>query len=359
VTTRTIKDKVLPTIFRGIPISILETLTAANPVVAYYHIVTDRDVPHVKHLYRFRNVSRFEKDLEAFLKVYEPIGMLDLLESVRAGKALPRRAFLLTFDDGFRELIEVVAPQLVRKGIPATFFLATAFLDNKEMALHNQLSVLIDHINGFPEKRQNQINDSLSKRQLSGESISEKLLSITYQRKHLVPQIAKSVECDLARYLRQARPYLTSTEVRNLIAQGFTIGAHSVDHPLYSALTLKEQLQQTSESVSFLRQKFGLAYSTFSFPHGDSNVGAEFFEQIYGRGILDISFGSAGMLKESCPRHFQRFSPENSATPVDQVLRRHYARSLYKKVLRRQVINRTQPVNPSSFETYTGAVPSY
>ena len=359
MTTQAIKDNILPTIFRGIPISILETLTAANPVVAYYHIVSDKDVPHVKHLYRFRNESQFEKDLEAFLKVYEPIGLLDLVVSVRTGKALPRHAFLLTFDDGFRELIEVVAPLLVRKGIPATFFLATAFLDNKEMALHNQISVLIDHINGLPEKRQRQINDQLSKRQLSGDTVSERLLSITYQRKHLVPQIAKSVECDLAGYLRQARPYLTSAEVRNLIAQGFTIGAHSVDHPLYSALTLKEQLQQTSESVSFLQQKFGLACSTFSFPHGDSYVGSEFFKEIYARGILDISFGSAGMLKESCPRHFQRFSPENSAMPVEQVLRRHYARSLYKKVLRRQVINRTQTANLSSFETWPGAVPSF
>jgi peptidoglycan/xylan/chitin deacetylase (PgdA/CDA1 family) len=356
MTTRTIKDNILPTIFRGIPISVLETLTAANPVVAYYHIVSDKDVPHVKHLYRFRNVSQFERDLEAFLKVYEPIGLFHLLESVRTGKALPRHAFLLTFDDGFRELIEVIAPLLTRKGIPATFFLATAFLDNKEMALHNQLSVLIDHIEGLPEKRRTQINHQLSKRQLSGESVSEKLLSITYQRKHLVPQIAKSAECDLAGYLRQARPYLSTAEVRNLIAQGFTIGAHSVDHPLYSALTLKEQLQQTCESVSFLANKFGLAYSTFSFPHGDSNVGAEFFKEIYARGILDISFGSAGMLKESCSRHFQRFSPENTSMPVGQVLRRHYARSLYKKVLRRQVINRTQTVNLSSFETHPGAV---
>lgn len=351
MTTQTIKDNVWPTIFRGIPISVLETLTAANPVVAYYHIVSDKDVAHVKHLYRFRNVSQFEEDLEAFLKVYQPIGLLDLLNSVRTGKPLPRHAFLLTFDDGFKELIEVVAPLLIRKGLPATFFLATAFLDNKEMALHNDLSVLIEHIQTLPEKRQRQTNDQLSKRQLSGESVSEKLLSITYQRKHLVSQIAKAVECDLAGYLRQNRPYLTSEEVCKLIAQGFTIGAHSVDHPLYSALTLKEQLQQTSESVSFLRQKFGLKYSTFSFPHGDSNVGAEFFREIYARGILDISFGSAGMLKEAFPRHYQRFSPENSSRPVEQVLRRHYARSLYKKLLRRQVINRTQAVNVSSFET--------
>jgi peptidoglycan/xylan/chitin deacetylase (PgdA/CDA1 family) len=354
VTARSIKDSVLPTIFRGIPISVLETLTAANPVVAYYHIVSDKDVPHVKHLYRFRNVAQFERDLEAFLKIYQPIGLLDLLHSVTTGQRLPRRAFLLTFDDGFRELSEVVAPLLLRKGVPATFFLATAFLDNKEMALHNELSVLIGHIESLPEKRQSQINDSLSKRQLTGESVSEKLLSITYQRKHLIPQIAKSIECDLPSYLRRNRPYLTCDEVRKLIVQGFTIGAHSVDHPLYSALTLKEQLQQTSESVSFVRQKFGLKYSTFSFPHGDSNVGAEFFKEVYARGILDTSFGSAGMLKEAFPRHYQRLSPENSSMPVDSVLRRHYARSLYKKMLRRQVINRTQAVNLSSFGTLPG-----
>jgi peptidoglycan/xylan/chitin deacetylase (PgdA/CDA1 family) len=355
---RTIKDDLLPAIFRAIPLNFLESLTGANPVVAYYHIVSDNDVPHVKHLYRFRNVSQFEKDLEVFLKLYEPVGLLDLLRSVNAGKTLPQHSFHLTFDDGFRELSDVIAPILRRKGIPATFFLASAFLDNKEMALHNELSVLIEHIKGLPENRQREINDFLAKHQLDGKDIPTRLLSITYQRKELIPQIARFVECDLTGYLQRTRPYLTSTEVRKLVAQGFTIGAHSIDHPRYSVLTLKEQVRQTSESVSFLRQNFGISYSTFSFPHGDLNVASDFFKEIYDRRILDISFGSAGMLKDNFPRHFQRFSPENSLLPVEPILRRHYARSFYKRLLGKQVINRTQRANLSSLKTCPGPVPS-
>jgi peptidoglycan/xylan/chitin deacetylase (PgdA/CDA1 family) len=346
-----IKDNLLPAVFRAIPFSFLEKLTGANPVVAYYHVVSDRDVPHVKHLYRFRNVSEFEKDLETFLKVYKPITLLDLLHSVSTGEPIPRHSFLLTFDDGFREITDIIAPLLLRKGIPATFFLATAFLDNKEMALHNQFSVLIEHINKLPRERQSEISDILSKDKIQIADISAKSLSVMNQRKHLVEQIARCAECDLSGYLRDNRPYLTCAEVRKLIAQGFSIGAHSVDHPIYSTLTLQEQLWQTSESVSFLQQQFGLNYSAFSFPEGDSNVGAEFFKESYARGILDVSFGSAGMLKESFARHFQRFSPENWGLPLEQVLRRDYARSLYKKLLGRQVIKRTERINVSSFET--------
>lgn len=349
--SQTIKNKVLPTLLRAIPLNLLGTLTGANPVVAYYHIVTDEDVSHVKHLFNFRSVAQFEKDLETFLKYYKPISLTDLIRAVKASQPVPPRAFLLTFDDGFRELKEIIAPVLIRKGIPATFFLTTAFLDNKQMALHNELSVLIEHVNRLPAKRHGEIMNFLSKHQLSGDDLPTRLLSITYGQNDLVGKIADFIECDLAGYLEQHRPYLTSTEVRELLADGFTIGAHSVDHPLYSALTLPEQLRQTNDSVGLLRQNFAIDYAAFSFPHGDSNVGVEFFNEIYARGALDVSFGSAGFLKERCPRHFQRFSPENSPFSADHVLRRNYGRSIYKKLLLRQVINRTQPRKVSSFET--------
>src|SRR5205814_9799266 len=59
---------------------------------------------------------------------------------------LRRPCFHLTFDDGFREMYDIVAPILERAGAPATFFLNTAFLDGGGLAHHNALSVLLDRL---------------------------------------------------------------------------------------------------------------------------------------------------------------------------------------------------------------------
>ena len=60
------------------------------------------------------------------------------MEAVEGSGKLDRRCLHLTFDDGFRELHDVVAPILLRKGIPATFFVNSAFIDNKIPLLPQQ-----------------------------------------------------------------------------------------------------------------------------------------------------------------------------------------------------------------------------
>src|SRR5262245_12380723 len=51
------------------------------------------------------------------------------LEDLYAGRPLPHRAAALTFDDGYRDNLEVAAPLLARLGLPATFFLVPSLLD--------------------------------------------------------------------------------------------------------------------------------------------------------------------------------------------------------------------------------------
>src|SRR6266487_5171211 len=112
----------------------LRTMTRVNPLVTYYHVVSDRDVPHVDNLYLFRSVSQFKRDMDAFLKFFRPITLQEFLESLNGERLMPRNAFLLTFDDGLKECHEVVGPILAQKGIPATFFLCSAFVDNRNLA---------------------------------------------------------------------------------------------------------------------------------------------------------------------------------------------------------------------------------
>jgi peptidoglycan/xylan/chitin deacetylase (PgdA/CDA1 family) len=341
VAPNNISNRLASEVFGRIPGRLLKRLVEVNPIIAYYHIVSDKDVPHVKHLYPIRGVDQFRKDIDMFLDLYRPITLSALIESIQGGRPLAANSFLLTFDDGFREISDVIAPILLRKGVPATFFLCSAFLDNLEMAHHNKISLLLDYLDQLKaEIPQKTIVDVLLEHGIKGRDVRTSLLSIGYRDRGVVDKIAAIVGCDFHSYLSVAKPYLTSSEVRKLIQSGFSIGAHSIDHPLYSALSLDEQLYQTETSVRFIRERFFLSYGAFAFPHGDGGVPERFFQEIFTRGAVDVSFGTRGMLKDAFPRHFQRFSMEYDSAPAKKILGRHYARSFFKGLVNDGMIKR-------------------
>ena len=328
-----IKNDVVPAVFARLPWSVLGTLVKVNPLIAYYHIVSDCDVPHVKHLYSFRNVDRFKKDIDTFLRSYHLITLNDLLDALKSGRSLPRRAFLLTFDDGFREIYDVVAPILLQKGVSATFFITSACLDNMDMAYHNKISLVLEHLDRTKKKMPEEaILKVLRERGIQGPDVRTALLRIDYRNRGVLDMVASLIDLDFRNYLATREPYVTSDQVRRLIDQGFSIGAHSVDHPLYSAISVEEQLYQTRASVRALRARFSLNYGAFAFPHGARDVSARFFSEIFAEGDLDVSFGTAGILRDAFPRHFERFCMEYTAMPAERVIGRHYARGLFKRV---------------------------
>jgi peptidoglycan/xylan/chitin deacetylase (PgdA/CDA1 family) len=61
---------------------------------------------------------------------YEPVSLEAVIDHYLAGAPLPRKAVLITFDDGYRDNLENAAPILLRHGFPAVLFVPTGFLDD-------------------------------------------------------------------------------------------------------------------------------------------------------------------------------------------------------------------------------------
>jgi peptidoglycan/xylan/chitin deacetylase (PgdA/CDA1 family) len=336
-----IKQGVVPAIVAQLPFDMLHKWAQHRPLLPYYHGVSDDEVPHVKHLYRFRTIREFRCDLEAFLKHYEPITLHQLTASLGGGQSLPDNAFLLTFDDGFREVYDVIGPILWQKGVSASFFIIRDCLDNADMAHHNKISLLLEHMgHGYNDAVRASVHDILADCGIHETNPETALSRVDYARRHVLQPIAKLLRFDFSEYLLKAKPYLTSEQVRKLLSQGFTIGGHSIDHPLYAALSLEEQLRQTRESIRFVRAHFNLDYGAFAFPHHDTDVGKHFFRQIYSNGELDVSFGTSGMVKEECERHLQRFPMEKTTASAERIIAYNYARGLQKRLVGSHIIAR-------------------
>lgn len=316
-----IKQKTISSVLSKIPLTIVGKLIQINFIIVYYHVVSNSKVPHIIHLYDYKNINQFENDMEVLLKNFSPINLFELIKHLKNDIELPKKAFLLTFDDGFREMYDIVAPILLRKGIPATFFVNSDFIDNKRLCYLNEASILVwsfQKTGSF--KLEEKIKKLLSENGIISNDIKSGVLSIKYHQKDLITEIAKLMNIDFSEYLLKNEPYLSSDQINKLIADGFTIGAHSIDHPLYSELSLKDQLHQTTESIRYIREKFCLSYGAFAFPHSDNRVPEIFFSELYSSGLVDITFGTSGLLDDACSYNFQRISLEKPNIPANRII---------------------------------------
>lgn len=324
------------------PLYVLKKLSRTNLVLPFYHMVSDEDVPHVKHLYTFRNTKEFKDDIDYFLRHYSPVSLSDLLDCINKNQSLHENSFLLTFDDGFREIYDVVVPILKEKGVPATFFLNSNFLDNKQLFFRHKASILIEHLQSVGElSSTDKIKDIFLKNRIEFTDLEASILSVEYHKRNVIDEIALILNVDFDNYLASFKPYLNSNQVEKLIEDGFTIGAHSIDHPLYSSLSLEDQLYQTRESVKLIIERFSLDYNAFAFPFTDNGVSRRYFDEILRSGSVDISFGNSGIVKDLCPNNLQRISMEGSILPAKKIIAIQYANYIYGILTGRDEIRRS------------------
>jgi peptidoglycan/xylan/chitin deacetylase (PgdA/CDA1 family) len=332
-----------------VPIQWVQGLSKVSLVVPTYHMVSDAHVPHVSNLYRFRTIAEFTSDLEFFARRFEPVTLDDIVDALDGTRTLPRSCFHLTFDDGFREMHDIVAPILQRAGVPATFFLNTAFLDGGGLAHYNALSVLLDRVQAHPSGRGGAIArlESILPASTSGcTTLRDRMLSIGYSKQLLVRSLAEALEFDLDQYVCETQPHLTSEQIEALLNRGFSIGAHSHDHPLYADLTLPQQLTQTRMSMELLQARFGVNPKAFAFPHNDSGVTDEFFKAVFSEPLLDVCFGTSGLVPHFHPRNIERVSMEKTSMPAARILARQFVRATYFRLRSTERIAAVTPTHP-------------
>jgi len=316
------------------------SLLRRNEIIfPYYHSVNDEPLPHISHLYAHRDIKTFCNDLDAFLRDFIPITLEDVIHELYGGSLVKRPSFHLTFDDGFRESYDVIAPILKQKGIPATFFVCTDFIDNKNMYFRNKISILFDRTKGLLDDKSNlEVRRLCNDNGIHYSDFRNTLKGLSFVHGAIVDEIGKLLGIDFQEYLKNVQPYLTSSQVKSLLSDGFAIGSHSMNHPLFQKLTLAEQADQVKSSLDLLQKDFNCPYRIFAFPHTDSGVPISFYNKT--AGYTALYFGTGGMVKDCVPKSIQRFSMENRHLNCEEILKQNYLLRAIKRLKGQGVLHR-------------------
>jgi peptidoglycan/xylan/chitin deacetylase (PgdA/CDA1 family) len=302
----------------------LMRITGQRCILPLYHLVHDDPPAHVRHLYAIKSVAEFKQDLEYLLKHYQPIGVADLLDHVQNGKPWEKPVFLLTFDDGLRECKTVIDPILKSYGLEAICFLNSDFIDNRGLFYRYLVSLILDHLENHQADGLEASNWLIAKGQNIQKGLRPFLFSAGYADKHLLEGLATHLGLDLPTWLNLHRPYLTKEEILAMAKDGWTFGAHSIDHPMYATLDLAEQLHQTGESLDQISNLIHSDGRLFAFPFTDAGVSETFFDQMYQSLNVSLSFGTAGLKSDIDKRHLQRIPFEGKGMVAARLLTYEY-----------------------------------
>lgn len=302
-----------------------------NTVFPFYHLVCDEAPVHIKHLYPVKSENQFRLDLEYLLKHYQPMDLEDVKSYIQHGKSRQKPGFFLSFDDGLREIYEIVRPTLKAYGIPAAFFINPDFVDNVDLFYRYKAGILIHHLNRLTETQH-----GVLAKILNNKNLDEAIHNLSYIQRHLIDDLADVMEVEFKTYREKVQPYMTLEQIQTLHSEGFYIGAHSMDHPLYSDISLSAQLDQTHRSLDYIRNNVHRDYDIFAFPFTDYGVGRTFFDCVK----ADIIFGTAGMKNDPIANIIHRIPMETSNKSAAAIITRQSAYYILKNFFNKNTIRR-------------------
>lgn len=321
-----------------IPLNILKAVSPIDIFLPYHHLVSDKYAPHIHHLYQFKNTKQFEKDLDFLLRNFSPIGVDDVVAYVKENKQIAPNQFLLTFDDGFRECASVIAPVLLKKGVPAIFFLNNDFIGNTRLFYRLKISLLIDqllHCNQLIPLYQKALHSTNS----DIPTLIDELKKTDQAKEEILNSIAEKSDINFELFLKETQPFLNEEDIEGLVRQGFHIGGHSLSHPYFQLLPDDEQVSQAVKSTLQLAERFDQKYLLFSFPHTDKPISHAVVQRILDNGI-DVLFGIQNQLPELHNRMLHRFNAERPAIPIRRQIKAEMLYAAVSKLFGRYQIHR-------------------
>lgn len=235
-------------------------------ILAYHRVLPDEDLFAIGAVTR----AEFSAQLAVLRSCFRVVSPDRLVEELDGDGPAPGTV-CITFDDGYRDNHDHALPLLRRYGLNATCFLATGFIGTNRAPWHD---VVLQAFKRSGKDRFDFPPAGIADGKMEGPAgrAAMAMRVLRWLKRH-GPRERDSLIAEIAAICGGAREagdrlMLTWDEVRAMRAGGFTIGAHTVDHPILSRLAPEEMEAEIGGSRDAIEAQLQVPVRHFAYPNG-------------------------------------------------------------------------------------------
>lgn len=211
--------------------------------------------------------ATFAWQMELVASLFNVLPLDEAVKRLQEG-TLPARAAAVSFDDGYADNATEALPTLQRVGVPATFFIATGFLNGGRMFN----DTVIEVVRRLPAGTHDFSDLGLGPRPLQDTAGRRALIRELLPRfKYATPAQRETALAELTNRCPEPLPddlMMTDDQVRALDRAGMTLGAHTVRHPILATLDRDRAREELMVSREMLEALIGRPVTLFAYPNG-------------------------------------------------------------------------------------------
>ena len=260
-------------------------------IIMYHYVrpIINSEHPRIKGL----ELNSFYSQLDYIEENYVIINTEDVIKAVLDNRKLPPNACWLTFDDGYKDHIKYVMPELINRKISGAFFLPRSSIADSEVLNINSIHYILSSNNNIDELI-NDLNFLCKECGITNDQI------YTYYKVH---GVASRFDNAKTIYVKRMLQHILSEEIRNkiisvlfekyvgiskqnfskelymdmddisqLIKNDMYVGSHGSAHHRLDLLSESKQTKDIASSLEFL-ESVGAPTSRWimCYPHGAYN----------------------------------------------------------------------------------------
>ncbi len=250
-------------------------------VIFNWHQITPIFDPYIHHKYTWTHLKKFKKEVDYLVREFQIIPLHEAIGRLKRG-CLHGPCASLSFDDGDISIAQHVVPYLRQRGLPATFFINSAYLDGRCTYWFPILSYLCA------------VEDAGGPAILSGHLRERALkLRLTADARYY-NEVRTEIEKFASLVTNLSSRLVSADWLSGLDGDQFSIGAHGHEHQRFSLMPVRWQQNDLRKNVEALARFRGYR-PIFAVPFGRPHDWSEETIHVARNEALDIVLADGGI----------------------------------------------------------------
>jgi peptidoglycan/xylan/chitin deacetylase (PgdA/CDA1 family) len=217
------------------------------------------------------NPQQFETQIAYLCRNFEILSLDVIAQYIHQQRTLPQKAVAITFDDGYSDNYHNAFPILKKYSIPATIFLLVGHIEKDNLFWWDKISYAIH----YAQVTQLSIKGLGSYSLRSNAEKAKATISIVghlrqiseAEKNRIVDSIMALCQTEIPDGLAK-RLILSWDQVKEMSDAGISFGAHTMNHPILTRLSVEQAREQICDSKRIIEEKLGRNITSFSYPNG-------------------------------------------------------------------------------------------